>query len=764
MAIIRVIHKATLKEHANELSQVADTYRASILDVNRSIEIRTENQKADAIEAFENKVNQLASTVFEQYPTLIKDYSQAINDYATKLETIGFTDDSLRSQKTPIENIAKWLTETTYNDFSDLKDDLDKQLKAASEALALEPYSTDETPPTLDTTLSDAQSELKALGENRKNTHNSLESALNSLKSRLDTIQAGLENVKNAMIQAEFMVNLPADQVVDLISKGELNTENMNELDAIMDSGDAAAFVAMHSDQRFENLGKIDPDHVSDAMMTLIYKLFMKEVQLAEEGGEDGQKHLDNMETFILQLNGQPVQSNKVYMEKLVLAGDRLGFTMLVEGVGLMPDLPDNPTVEDLAQYSAQLAEASPSLKQINVQLQRAAGLTALFESVYVLEIGQDTKSVTRMKGPYVAGGSTTRESTTISVEKVIKEGSIKLNGGKINFQSEHYEDGKLLKTYNADVLHYENADDIKNKELVAARSQLQEKRELAKLEFAKDLSKAVISFVPYGSVINTTLDVAEELYKFGDKPSFQGVNTINGKIPSDSGLKLEGNKGKILKTIDWVEKDLEKFNRTDEEYNKISKTLHSGLFDIGGIAIESAEADASDSTINVAGTTKQHVVRYTPQYDLQAAIEMYDLEQNGLRGYIYRNAVEEAKQNGLPDLEVVNAAKEKLGQFQDVITNFEITGDYTSSMKQLLVGTGERNLSIELVDPDKNKVTDEKTKIITLDQFLGGLKSVTGEVDANSDLKKQLFSYTGSSPSDFTNKLSSHYGKLVGN
>lgn len=80
-------------------------------------------------------------------------------------------------------------------------------------------------------------------------------------------------------------------------------------------------------------------------------------------------------------------------------------------------------------------------------------------------------------------------------------------------------------------------------------------------------------------------------------------------------------------------------------------------------------------------GNSYKHISGQS-RYDFEANLRMADLQQNGLRGYYFRQILEKEGNN-------VETAVEKLEKLETQLNAIEPSGDYTKEMKSLFSGEG---------------------------------------------------------------------------
>ena len=102
MAIVKFLTKSGLSDHGDNATTSAGIYRDAIEGAHHTINIKASGSHSKAIQAFEDKLNQISEQIFVKYPELLTKYGSVISTYTKAIEAAGFTSDTLRTQKTPI--------------------------------------------------------------------------------------------------------------------------------------------------------------------------------------------------------------------------------------------------------------------------------------------------------------------------------------------------------------------------------------------------------------------------------------------------------------------------------------------------------------------------------------------------------------------------------------------------------------------------------------------------------------------------------------
>ena len=683
---VTVTFKSVLKDHGSNAKEAAASYRKEISSTERKLEVKVEGQQADAIRAFVSKLNSLSYVLNESYPRILEEYSETILDYVSNLNALGFEDNVVKTKAEHIQQIKEWLSVTKAKEFLGEGDELSEVIKKASEALAMSPHSVDYSADPARYAYGVAR-RLTDLGSNREETHNSLMSYFNTFKSKLDSAHSQLEGLKGSLKNAQFMSSLPVNDALTLISKNYLTKENMKFLDSIQDTSDGGALKVILSEMDygedkekfFTDLGSVEGSNISNPMTDIIYARVNNEFSKVTD---DNSTAMKNIRAFIYAIANQEQEHSGAYFEKLVYAGDRYATVIGITAKGLVPELPDtNASREEFEKYDRKMEEIFPQLQVFEGKLNKAGQLTALFEALNVIGIGQKHKDLSRQ-------GSVSKVDRSIYLDK------LKWNDTGFTFQVEdksHIFGGEA----DATVTVYDTGTGIdlgKHKDELEG---LREKRKEVIQNFVADIGKSIVGhYVPGASqVIDLVSSAMEQDGSLSSAVSFGndvGETTFKD-LYSESLSKTAGGASKLLSFYESL-MDINDQEIITKNGQKVT------LFDIGGR--------------NLSGTDS-HYYKPDLNYDLQSILKIDDMEKNGLRGYAYRHA-------GSSD---IDAKINQVDIFEtEMVENFSKKNkDITKDAYQMMMGNSDKTLEevgidnvVDGLDSIQKKVPT-KFKMVTL-------------------------------------------------
>ena len=468
-----------------------------------------------------------------------------------------------------------------------------------------------------------------------------------------------------------FLKSLPADTVATLIARGSLTADNINMLDAVQDIGDGDALVVLLSendknkypkkDKFFTALGSIDTTHVSEAMA---YKIFTRTKQ--EQARSEELKDYSNIELIAIAISNQKHNKAQIYTEKMTIAADMYSSVLAADAKALNPRLKGNDR-NAVAAFEHQQEANKAELQKINKEMKTVGRLSSLFEAMNVNHVGKDR--VKQEKG-FI--------SPTVSLEtKTIKKGSLKLHmqdgDDKYEFEADYTKNGEEKTPLKIFSERQEGLMSTQASELVADYAKLDEKREKALTNFALDMGTLGL-----GSKYAFALSSARNLDAFLSEDSSlekraQSIGKQHQINKSQFGDKYTNLTGKAPNAIASTGSFISSIMGIDKERKDIEDKVGRNIYNVGGYTI----TNQTDDTVTTI---------YRPQYDLQAILQMDDLEKNGMRTYVYHTNKKKGVENGIKALQAFDKAIES---YTPIKPDGSSQSVMTEEMQELFAGKG---------------------------------------------------------------------------
>lgn len=641
-------NKTGLEEHGITILEISKSYEVAVSQAYQkfNVTVNDGNNQGAAIMAFLDKLNTLQVAVFEAYPRVLTMYGQVVIDYVSQLEQAGFSRDEIASDLEGITGVKTVLIGEQYEEMTDIKTKLEQALSQATNLLGQNPIN-------LAPILASAEQDLSVCRDNRAKTHDSLFLAQTTFIKNLESIRKDLEPMIQSLANARYIGSMPVSTVIQLIQDNQLTPTTVKMLDYLQDSGDGVALSVLlgagDKTELFGNLGRLDATYISQPMMDIVYSRVQEEFFKITDNKS---VEIDYLNNFLIEVAKQPKKQAATYLEKLLLSGDRWATLQSAEALLLIPEFPNPATELSIGAYEAVLASNKGDLMMIEERLSKAGVLTGLFESLYVIGIGQESKVV-------MGGG----RSTTVDT-------SIHFVDGSLNFSSadngiSYSIDRSGQSTLEVSTTHYDSYKGADGADIANKIKQLNSKREAATTSFLLDLAKLGTNiYVPGASIF---IDLAASAItvgsshsanlKFADKvgqAAFEKhYSALVGKTP--------GQFAQVLSTI-------ERLRAVEREADALGGKLKANLFNIGGRELD--------------GAGRADYGKHDLTYDLQAQLQILDLEKNGLRAYMYRSLDE-----GL----TAGERAEIINKFDKYIEKLDSLDRNT---KDLILGTDDKTLT----------------------------------------------------------------------
>ncbi len=607
---ITILSKTELSVLGGHAAMAADYYEKATNNVEQEFLMRVSSSQGRAIEAFIEKVNDLSNQVFKVYPRELRHFSNIVFRYINALESEGFTSNIIKTDTADIEAVMSWLKKTV-EDVEGMGTALDKVISSILETMAHAPHPIEMGDYYKTTSVvSDASETLEGLSKDRQTKNENLLEAKRHFEEELRSLYANLEALKGRLDNADGMIQIDVGTFYSWLSSGLLTVDNMSMLDSLKVKGDDKMLEILLKESTgkyanpgdfYKDLGKIDATHVSDGMMDLAYARFYAYAELGKNDKE--------IQAFFDSLENQDVEKAGIYLEKMVKSSDRYAAVLTGKGIDLVPRLDKNYTKnwDNLMK--------SGKLTVLDAYLQKAGVLTSLFSSAYVREIG--TSTIIRGEG----------EEWELSSRMANLKYDPKLR--QFTWTNNKWEEpayGSAPSPSQSEEItaqYHSTYEGVKNIELQGKAAELDKKCSEAMKDFVIALTSQTAKVVVPEYMPIISLAIALE-NSDGKLSSHMGILDKGGKLAF--GDKYSNISDKVSYK-DSIVKSLETYVDlgNQQKLNQLEK--ESLMFNSGGYTTKSYENTGKQSAI------------FTSNYDLSASLARHDMEENGLRGYIYREA-----------------------------------------------------------------------------------------------------------------------------
>ena len=680
MSTITVNDMTQLALLGKNMKEVAKKYESGIANAYKKFELKVSGNEGVAITEFVNKLNQIQKVVFNDYPSYLDDFGSVMVNYEALLNGLGFEKEVWsKDGGEGAEGVKNKLIVEQKNKIEAIQKKLDSYFATAATILSQAKISV----------LSECQDATKQSGSTRVQTDEIIQGYFVQFLDGLKTVKVNLEAIQVALNHARYLGELDPSAVVKAIAEKRITTvEQLKAIDAISDAGDGKIVEALYSPNPYKDLGKVNATHVSENMMTIAYSFLYEEVERIQEGKTD----FSNLKTFLDALQAQNSSDVATYTEKLIKGGDRYGLSLIAQAFDSKPEFPLNGSVKDYEKYKEELLKSEPELANIRHKLFLANSLTGLFEGMNVYQLG--TNRIPQSMGESV-------------IANVIDTKSLNLTAQGLTFKLVRHQvgsDGQV------NVNSYDKEFSVSGDQYTERLRQLNERRNKAGLEFLSNVMKMSASAAagPYGPMAAMGITVLSDIFTYKDEVSDyvdaarNNKDYFSGQIAKPAGVTLDA--------LHAVSKYFETSNELVKKIDESKEGVKNKLFDIGGRSVYHT----------VGGHYEYKSTSFTPQYDLQAALQIHDMDRSGLKAPAFHKALEEGRSP--------KKALEEVKFSQNVLRNEPSdSGPFTEEVKNYLLGKGDK--SIDQIGSnqvweglaaasDKNALVDYQRKTYTREQL----------------------------------------------
>lgn len=656
MSTITVNDMTQLALLGKNMKEVAKKYESGIANAYKKFELKVSGNEGVAIAEFVNKLNQIQKVVFNDYPSYLDDFGSVMVNYEALLNGLGFEKEVWsKDGGEGAEGVKNKLIVEQKNKIEAIQKKLDSYFATAATILSQAKIS-------VLSECQDAAKELEQSGSTRVQTDEIIQGYFVQFLDGLKTVKANLEAIQAALNHARYLGELDPSAVVKAIAEKRITTvEQLKAIDAISDAGDGKIVEALYSPNPYKNLGEVNATHVSENMMTIAYSFLYEEVERIQEGKTD----FSNLKTFLDALQAQNSSDVATYTEKLIKGGDRYGLSLIAQAFDSKPEFPLNGSVKDYEKYKEELLKSEPELANIRHKLFLANSLTGLFEGMNVYQLG--TNRIPQSMGESV-------------IANVIDTKSLNLTAQGLTFKLVRHQvgsDGQV------NVNSYDKEFSVSGDQYTERLRQLNERRNKAGLEFLSNVMKMSASAAagPYGPMAAMGITVLSDIFTYKDEVSDyvdaarNNKDYFSGKMAKPAGVTLDA--------LHAVSKYFETSNELVKKIDESKEGVKNKLFDIGGRSVYHA----------VGGHYEYKSTSFTPQYDLQAALQIHDMDRSGLKAPAFHKALEE----GQSITDALRSMQDSQSALMDMPTD---DGIFTDDVKNYLLGNGD--ITVDKVGADQ--------------------------------------------------------------
>ena len=241
---IQVKNIAGLDSYGTSIHSFGGRFEEAASDTVREFNTSLEGEKAEAINAFFEKLNTIQTTVFKDAPKDVMTYGQQVFTFTGELKGLGFSSLAFTDDES-ITSLTKSLEVQQRDVTAIVKSKVIKVVQQAVDVMGEGDATISNFDSTVDSLISEEVKARKETHEGIKTAHETLEKAVSNSADRFETLTAMTQNAK-------AITSIPALNILDAIQRGDLRQDNVNYLDAAYTSDDVEIIKVLISESRYK--------------------------------------------------------------------------------------------------------------------------------------------------------------------------------------------------------------------------------------------------------------------------------------------------------------------------------------------------------------------------------------------------------------------------------------------------------------------------------------------------------------------------------
>ncbi|MFS9005892.1 hypothetical protein B7717_01615 [Streptococcus oralis subsp. oralis] len=648
---IQVKNIAGLDSYGTSIHSFGGRFEEAASDTVREFNTSLEGEKAEAINAFFEKLNTIQTTVFKDAPKDVMTYGQQVFTFTGELKGLGFSSLAFTDDES-ITSLTKSLEVQQRDVTAIVKSKVIKVVQQAVDVMGEGDATISNFDSTVDSLISEEVKARKETHEGIKTAHETLEKAVSNSADRFETLTAMTQNAK-------AITSIPALNILDAIQRGDLRQDNVNYLDAAYTSDDVEIIKVLISESRyktkkdfFEKLARAKVDDASLPTTMLVANRLEKAAEKDE---------VDGLGAFFEVLSNRDVKEVQVYTAKLSSSIDTIVDGLNARGQSLRKPMPKDYNSEEYQEWLKGEEEAKERLKSLKESSVRYGRLNNILTYMNTEKFGKTTITA---KGVSLGNGEI--GDFTATTKRNIKAGSFTSSkkNGEYTFTIQDLGIDRKDGSETISVSSYKEQDQLKKLDKM---EELRKQKDRLWLESAYNTTKNIVSMNPAAGFFWNMVEAAAATKE--EKNIFDAIAKNGTKALSETDFKKYKNIKKASSHVagGFLE-HFEKAQKIQSELAKIDNDLLNQEMDTGATAIKE-------------GNSYKHISGQS-RYDFEANLRMADLQQNGLRGYYFRQILEKRGDD-------IKGAVNDLKNLEEKLTAIEPSGDYTEEVKSLFSGEG---------------------------------------------------------------------------
>lgn len=648
---IQVKNIAGLDSYGTSIHSFGGRFEEAASDTVREFNTSLEGEKAEAINAFFEKLNKIQTTVFKDAPKAVMTYGQQVFTFTGELKGLGFSSLAFTDDES-MTTLTNSLEAQQRDVIAIVKSKVIKVVQQAVDVMG-------EGDATISNFDSTADSLILEEVKSRKETHKGIKTAHEKLETDITKSAETFESLAILTQNAKAITSIPALNILDAIQRGDLRQDNVNYLDAAYTSDDVEIIKVLISESRYKTkkdyFEKLARAKVDDASLPTTMLVANRLEKAAEKGEVDG------LGAFFEVLSNRDVKEVQVYTAKLSSSIDTIVDGLNAKGQSLRKPMPKDYNSKEYEEWLKEEEEAKERLKALKETSVRYGRLNNILTYMNTEKFGKTTITAKR-----VSLGNGEIGDFTATTKRNIKAGSFTSSkkNGEYTFTIQDLGIDRKDGSETISVSSYKEQDQLKKLDKM---EELRKQKDRLWLESAYNTTKNIVSMNPAAGFFWNMVEAAAATKE--EKNIFDAIAKNGTKALSETDFKKYKNIKKASSHVagGFLE-HFEKAQKIQSELEKTDNDLLNQEMDTGATAIKE-------------GNSYKHISGQS-RYDFEANLRMADLQQNGLRGYYFRRILKEKGNKVKESVEILENIEAKLKAI-------EPSGDYTEEVKSLFSGDG---------------------------------------------------------------------------
>ena len=658
---VKVKNISGLEDYGTSIHRFAGKFEEASHDTMREFNTSLQGEKADAINAFFERLNSIQNSVFSQAPEAMRTYGQHIFTFTGDIKGLGFSSHA-HTDDDAMNTLTESLRTSQRNMISIVQSDLVALFDEAIEAMGEGDSDLGDFDAQADSYISD---EVSA----RKETHSGIMSAHSSLVSSVSGSSSTFASLTATTQNAKAVASFSPRELLDAIKRGDLSRETMGYLTAVYTNDDVEIIKVMISESTYKEKEKFFEDLANAKVKKAGLPVMMLIDRRLEKASDEG--NVNYLDAFFSTLSNRDTKDLQLYSAKLSAGIDVIVDGINSQGQSLRKTLPKEYNKEQFEAFMQAEAEAGGRLKALKESSVRYGQINSILQYMHAEKFG---KQYITAKNVSLGNGEV--GDFTATIQRSFKKGSLKFENGEYVFGVQDMGIDRKSASQTKVVSSNDILDILKDLDKMG---ELRKQKENLWMETAYNTTKNIVSSNPIAGFFWDIMEAAAttkeekelltEVTKTGlnglDEVELQKYNTLKTYAGNSAGGVID---------------HFGKAQEISEELSKLDKKILAKQFDVGGVAIKEGE-------------NSYKTVITDPRYDFEANLRMADLQQNGLRGYNFRQLLQKNNNN-------IEATLKDLKKADETIQAIGPSDPYTEEMKSLL--TGESKQTIEDLGGEK--------------------------------------------------------------